>query len=61
MYTSSDEKWVRVALFIALGATMFLPFIHHALVYGAEVTSDVVDWKSCVRCLAYLTRLISPV
>ena len=45
MYTSSDEKWVRVALFIALGATMFLPFIHHALTYGFDVSTQVIDWK----------------
>ena len=61
MYTSSDEKWVRVALFIALGATMFLPFIHHTLVYGSEVTSDVVDWKSYACIMRRLRASFHPV
>ena len=45
MYNSPDEKWVRVVMFIALSVTGFTPFIHHALTYGLDVSTQVIDWK----------------
>ncbi len=58
-YNEPHEKWVRVAMFIGLSATGFVPYAHYVQLYGLEASLLVIDVKWCAFT-PNLPRLVLP-